>query len=183
MEACGFVDRLAAHNSTGAASIAGWLSCMFPGLLVAHHGVERDQDFAHHGGKRDLSGPVIDAGEALVEAAHDRVPADRGAGGVEQHAAHAGPAVAGDGADRVLPLSRVCGASPTRAAISLPERRPSSGSSASMVWAQTGPTPITVCKFLRAAAAPGRPRSRRRSRPRAGRARFRALRSPARGFA
>src|SRR5690349_13764397 len=73
--------------------------CMVPGPLVAHHGVERDQEFAHDGGERDLSGPVIGGGgEAFVEVAHDRVPADRGACGVEQHAAHAGPAVAGDGA-------------------------------------------------------------------------------------
>src|SRR5215472_6062390 len=43
-----------------------------------------------------------------------------------------------------LPLFRVCGASPTKAAISLPSSWPSSGSSASRVWTVTGPTHLKL---------------------------------------
>ena len=60
-----------------------------------------------------------------------------------EHLANAGPAAPAGATPRRVPLSRFNGATPTRAAIFFRFSGPSSGSSASIVRAVTGPIPGT----------------------------------------
>src|SRR6516164_10910878 len=65
-----------------------------PGLAIASDGVSGDQDLAHDGGQGDLTGPSVVAHQAVKKVFEGRGMARRGAGGIEEGAAHPGAAVA-----------------------------------------------------------------------------------------
>ena len=68
---------------------------MFPWLVFFRDGVQHDEHLVHDGGQSDFSGASIFDDEALIELLHHWVPADRGAGCIEENAAHARPSVSG----------------------------------------------------------------------------------------
>ena len=94
-------------------------------------------------------------GEAQVEGADGRVPADGGEGGHVQDVAHVGAAAGDLRRPRMAPQSRLTGATPTRAAIRRRSRRPSSGSSAIRVRAVIVPMPGTEVSRSSAARQAG----------------------------
>ena len=65
-----------------------------PGLAIASDGVSGDQDLAHDGGQGDLTGPSVIAHQAVKKVFERRGMAQRGAGGIEEGAAHPNAAVA-----------------------------------------------------------------------------------------
>src|SRR6187455_2036091 len=81
--------------------------------------------------------------EATVEGTDDEVATGRDERPHVEHGAGARPPHT-TRLPRSVPLSRASGATPTRAAICLRLRRPSSGTSATSVRLTTGPTPHTA---------------------------------------
>src|SRR4051794_5000966 len=120
------------------------LSSLLPGGAGAQHGVERHHQLAHAGRERELGG-LPRPTQPLVEGRDRRVGAPRAAATAAMYrqarrVALPPPTVR---LPRILPLSRLNGATPTRAAAWRRVSEPSSGSSASRVRALTGPTPGT----------------------------------------
>src|SRR5260221_8259258 len=80
--------------SDGSNCVLAWLS-MFPRLVIADHGVEGDEHFAHEGNRGDLR-RFSGGDEALVEVAEWGLAAGGGAGCHVESGSHRG-APAGDG--------------------------------------------------------------------------------------
>src|SRR5713226_3303036 len=81
-------------RGAGSNCVLAWLS-MFPRLVIADHGVEGDEHFAHEGNRGDLR-RFSGGDEALVEVAEWGLAAGGGAGCHVESGSHRG-APAGDG--------------------------------------------------------------------------------------
>ena len=113
-----------------------------PGGVVVHHGVQNRQQLAHAGRQRDLRG-LPRRPQALIKRFEYRIIAHRHEGPHVQGGPHVGASPQIVRVPRRVPLSRVKGATPPRAASRWRLSVPNSGRSSSSVRAQTGPMPGT----------------------------------------
>ena len=107
------------------------------------HSIQNNQELTHTGGKRHLWS-FSSFPKTFVKCLDNRVTADS-CSQLPCKALHA--MTLPPHTERlpfIVPLSRLRGATPTREAICLRLRRPSSGNCASRVAANTGPTPGTL---------------------------------------
>ena len=149
---------LEAFRGDGRGERLSCLSSVLPWGSVSDDGVEDGQQFPHHRGERDPLGlpgfeqTLIEAPQDwVVLACHKRCHVERGTDvGARPPQTVRLPLS--------VPLSRLNGATPTRAAIFLRSRVPSSGSSAMRVRAVTSPMPGTLLSRSSVSRQAGVPR-------------------------
>jgi hypothetical protein len=125
-----------------------------PGCLVLAHGVEDRQELAHAGRQRYLLGFARGA-QALVKGFEHRIIADGHEGTHVQGRPHLCASTPGGASPRRVPLSRLRGATPTRAAMRWRLKVPNSGRSSSKVQVHTEPMKARESTGLTRPQGPG----------------------------